>query len=272
MLIASAGFSLMLLSVKFISKEMPASEIVFFRSIFTLIVTFFMLRYRKVTPIFGRKRSILVLRGVFGVTALTLFYLTIQHIPLASAITVQYTSPIFTIIFGIFILKEKVKPLQWVFFAISFLGIFLIKGYDSEVPVMYLLFGLLSAIFAGLAYNCIRLVKDTDHPLVVVFYFPLIALPVMGVISYFNWFVPTPSDWFWLLLVGIFTQIGQVFMTMSYHHGSVAQVSGIRYFGIIYALAYGFFIFNESYAWMSLVGMLLVISGVLMNFILKDSN
>src|SRR5690606_2025282 len=108
-----------------------------------------------------------ILRGVFGVTALTLFFYTLQKLPLGSAITIQYLSPIFTAFFAIFMLGEKMYKIQWLFFGISFAGIAVIKGFDPNISLPLFLMGLGSAIFAGLAYNCVRKVKDTDHPLVV---------------------------------------------------------------------------------------------------------
>ena len=173
MLISTFAFSIMTLFVKFIDG-IHAFEIIFFRSLFSLVFSFIYLRVKRISPL-GNNRKYLVLRGVFGVTALTLFFITLQNVPLANAVTIQYLSPIFTAIFAIFMLGERLRWVQIVFFLISFVGIFIIKGYDDNISTYYLILGLISAVFAGLAYNCIRKVKDTDHPLVVVLYFPLIA-------------------------------------------------------------------------------------------------
>lgn len=269
MLIASVGFSLMLLSVKMLPKGFPTHEIVFFRSLVSIIITLVMLKMAKVKPIFGHQKGILILRGVFGVIALSLFFYTVQNIPLASAVTIQYTSPIFTILFGIFLLKEKVTPAQWLLFFLAFAGVAMVKGVDTNLPWLFLLCGLTSAIFSGLAYNMIRMVRKTDHPYVVVLYFPLVAIPVMGVWCLLDWQQPTLAEFGWLLAAGIFTQVGQVFMTMSYHQAQLVAVSGIRYLGIVYALAYGYFFFDETYSWLPLVGMTVVVLAVLVNIFLK---
>lgn len=267
MLIASVGFSLMLLSVKFI-PHIPANEIVFFRSIISFVITVVMLRSRKI-PLLGNKRGILLLRGIFGVIALTLFFITIQKVQLASAITVQYLSPIFTVILAIFILKEKVNPVEWIFFAVAFGGVVLVKGFDSNLPWLYVGLGLTSAVFSGLAYNCVRLVKDSDHPLVVVLYFPLVAIPIMGIYTIFDWQTPQGWDWLFILSTGIFTQVGQVYMTKAFHAENIALVSIVRYLGIIYALFYGYIFFDETYSTLSLVGMGMVLFGVAANLIFR---
>jgi drug/metabolite transporter (DMT)-like permease len=268
MLIATMGFALIVISVKFI-PNIPAHEIVLARSIISLLISVVMLRHRKI-PLLGNRRGILLLRGVFGVTALTLFFITIQNIQLASAITVQYTSPIFTIVFAIFILKEKVSPATWFFFALAFAGVLVVKGFDDTLPWFYVMLGLISAVFSGLAYNCIRLVKDTDHPLVVVLYFPLIALPVMAILTCFNFVMPVGWDWLYLVAIGILTQIAQLYMTKAYHAEDMAYVSIVRYLGIGYALFFGYIFFDETYSMLSLFGMGLVLLGIIGNLIYRS--
>ena len=162
------------------------------------------------------------------------------------------------------------RKVQWLFFLVAFLGIGLLKGFDDRVSLFYLILGIFSAFFAGAAYNCIRMVKDTDHPLVVVLYFPMVATPIMLVLSYFNWVSPVGWEWAIILLLGIFTQIGQVFMTLALQLEKANIVASLKYLGSLYALAYGYFLFDETYDWISLVGILLILSGVLLNVGLKS--
>ena len=269
MLISTFAFSLMTLFVKFI-PDIHAFEIIFFRSLISLIISFTALRMKRIYP-FGVNKKYLILRGLFGVTALTLFFITLQNVPLANAVTIQYLSPIFTAIFAIFMLGERLKWLQGVFFFISFCGVLMIKGFDDRIETTYLLLGITSAVFAGLAYNCIRKVKDTDHPLVVVLYLPLIATPIMGVLSFFNWKTPTLEELGILLVIGIATQFGQVFMTKALQAENAAKISAMKYFGTIYALGYGYLFFSETYSTQALMGIGLVIVGVILNVIYKST-
>lgn len=263
MLLSSFAFSLMTLFVKYLDN-IHAFEIIFFRSLVSLVITFSYLKIKKISPL-GVNKKYLILRGVFGVTALTLFFVTLQNVPLANAVTIQYLSPIFTAIFAIFMLGEKLKWLQGLFFLISFAGVILIKGFDERISTLYFVLGIVSAVFAGLAYNSIRKVKDTDHPLVVVLYFPLIATPVMAVLSYFYWTTPSLFDMVILISIGLVTQVGQVYMTKALQIENAAKISAMKYVGIIYALAYSYFIFDETYSTQALLGIGLVILGVLFN-------
>ena len=189
--------------------------------------------------------------------------------PLASAVTIQYLSPLFTSIFAIFILKERMASIQWLFFGLSITGVVVLKRFDPGINLLYMMLGLGSAFFAGLAYNAIRKVRGTDHPVVMVFYFPLIATPIMAVLSIFNWVTPTGWDWLILLGMGVFTQIGQVNMTKALQADAANKVTSLKYLGAIYALLYGFFIFGETYTRQSIFGIILILSGVLANVLIK---
>ena len=268
MLISVLGFALMNLTVKFLGR-LPATELVLFRSLVSIVLSVYFLKRRHI-PLFGNQKKYLILRGIFGVTALTLFFYTLQKLPLGSAITIQYLSPIFTAFFAIFMLGEKMYKIQWLFFAISFAGIAVIKGFDPNISLPLFLMGLGSAVFAGLAYNCIRKVKDTDHPLVVVFYFPLMAIPVMAIISLFNWVTPIGWEWGLLLLMGVLTQIAQVYMTKALQNAEANEITGLKYLGVIFALGFDFLIFDIQYRPMALAGIAMVLSGVIINIIYKS--
>ena len=267
MMIASVFFALMNLLVKFV-PHIPSYEIVFFRCVITLVISLSYLRKHGI-PIFGTNKKYLILRGVFGISALTMYFTSLQNLPLANAVVLQYLSPIFTTIIAIWFLQEKVTPIQWLFFGISFIGVGVIKGFDSGMEPLYFMLGLSAALLSGFAYNCVRKVKDTDHPMVVVFYFPLIGLPVTGLISSFNWVMPVGWDWLTLLGIGVFTQIAQVRMTKALQASKIALVSSVRYLGVIYAIVFGVIFFDEIPSVYTFTGIGLVLTGVLFNIFYK---
>jgi drug/metabolite transporter (DMT)-like permease len=263
MLVAGIFFSLMNVGVKYLDN-IPAIEIVFFRSLVTLVISAVMIK-RLGISFLGNKKVVLFLRGFFGVIALSLYFLCLQNMPLASAVTIMQLSPIFTTILAIFILKEKVKLPQWAFFLISFLGVALIKGFDPDMPLLYFVLAILSAFISALAYNMVRKLKDSDHPLVVVFYFPLVAMPVAGLMTYFVWVQPEPIEWLILIGIGIATQIAQVNMTKALQMEAVGKVSIVRYLTIVYAIIIGYVFFKDDYGWITLLGISFVVFGVLLN-------
>ncbi|MFT6216791.1 MAG: drug/metabolite transporter (DMT)-like permease, partial [Roseivirga sp.] len=193
MLLATFIFAIMNVLIKYVS-HIPALEIILFRSIVSFIMSGVGLKYQGV-PLLGNNKKILFLRGLAGAFALIMFFTILQEIPLASAVTLMFLGPIFTSILGIWIVKEKVAWLQWVFFAISFVGIVMIKGFDPRVSPIMALLGVGAALCSGIAYNMIRKLKTSEHPLVIIFYFPLVTLPIVGLYSVFNWVQPQGIEW-----------------------------------------------------------------------------
>jgi drug/metabolite transporter (DMT)-like permease len=264
MMLATFFFALMNAAVKWLA-HIPAIEIAFLRSLVSLAIAWGIVRYNHlILP--GNNSKGLLLRGLFGSTSLVLYFITLQHMPLASAVTLQYLSPIFTAILGIFIVREPVRPLQWVFFGISFFGVLVVQGFDDRITPMYLLIGLGSGLFAALAYNMIRQLKFSEHPLIITFYFPLVSLPVTAVLlPTVDWVRPTGTDWMVVMAIGVCAQTAQYFMTRAYQAEALARVVSMKYLGVIYALLFGYFLFGEAFSLTALAGMGIVMVGVMLN-------
>ncbi len=244
--------------------NIPSHEIVLFRALVSFLLSYASLKKHNINP-WGNHKLYLILRGIFGTLGLLSFFYTIQKIPLATAVTIQYLAPIFSTILAIFILKEHTKIIQWFFFLISFSGVLIIKGFDTRISFFYLVVGVLSALFSGLAYNIIRKLKDFDDPLVAVFYFPLVTIPIIAPYTIMNWQQPYGFDWLYLLMVGILTQQAQFYMTKAYQSEQIAIVSNFSYLGTVYAIFFGYFLFGESIGIMSFTGIFLIMVGVLLS-------
>ena len=269
MLVATFTFALMNVFVKALPR-IPAVEIILFRSLVSLLISTYFLQNQSVS-VWGKNKNILIARGVSGAIALLIFFQLLQEIPLAAASSLAYLSPIFTTIIGIFLLKEKVKPIQWIFFSVSFTGVLIIQGFDSRIEITHLLMGVTTSLFMGLAYGFIRMLKTNEHPLVIIFYFPLVMLPISAIWSGFVWVTPDGWDWFYLLMVGVLTQIAQFFMTKSYQSEELNKVSIVNYVGIIFSLSFGWIFFDEFFNVMTILGMALVILGVVANVLKKKA-
>ena len=267
MLLASFIFTLMKVFVKLI-PHIPAIEIILFRSIISFGISLYFLKRQRVS-VWGNNKSILLGRGVSGAIALVTYFSLLQQIPLATASTLQYLSPIFTTVIGIFIVGKKVKPVQFLFFALSFAGILVIQGFDARMNTIHLLMGIVASVFMGLAYNFIRKLKTSEHPLVIIFYFPLVMLPISAIWSSFIWVQPHGYDWLVLVAVGLCTQAAQFFMTKSYQQEELNKVAILSYISIIYSLSFGYIIFDETYDLIIYAGMALVLMGVILNVLFK---
>ncbi len=263
MVLATFIFGVMNVFVKLL-PGIPAVEIVFFRSLISLALSYFMLRRQNVS-VWGKRKAWLFLRGLSGAIALVLYFYTLQVIPLATAVTIWFIVPIFASIIGIFLNKERVHFWQWVFYLIAFGGVVMVEGFDPRVTPGLMLIGIAAALFAGFAYNFIRKINTTEHPLVIIFYFPLVTLPLTGAWSAFNWVMPEGTEWLLLLMVGLLTQVAQFFLTKSYQLEEVSKVSSLTYLGIIYALIFGWLIFDETFNMKTYGGMAVVLLGVVLS-------
>jgi len=269
MLVAVLFFASMNVLVKLIPR-IGAVEIVFFRSVVSLLISFFTVK-RLGISIWGTNKKWLIIRGIAGSIGLLLFFVTIKQMPLASAVSIQYLSPIFTSILGVYLVKERVYSIQGLFFLISFVGVLLIQGFDPRVTTYQLIIGLLSALASGVAYNSIRKLKLSEHPLVIIFYFPLITIPITGsYLLFIGWVNPSLIELSVLLIIGVATQFAQYFMTKAYQSDDLSKVSSVQFLGIILALVFGYLFFDESYTIKSFAGILIVLIGVFLNIGFKN--
>jgi len=165
-------------------QKFPAHELVLARSIISFLLSYLVIRSKGLN-LLGNNKKWLMIRGVAGMTALTIFFYTIHYLPLAIASTVQYLAPVFTVIFAMILLKEEIKKLQWFFIAVAFTGVGMISfnNYLSgsfgtiKIDYFWLGMGILSAAFSGIAYTAIVKLKATDTPINIVIYFPMLSIP-----------------------------------------------------------------------------------------------
>ena len=263
MLVSTTMFALVNTFVKFL-HHIPAHELIFFRSIISLSLCLIAIRRQKLS-VLGNNRPWLLIRGFAGVTALTLFFITLQNISMANAVSIQYLSPLFTAVIAIFLLNEKVRNAQWIYFAMAIVGVMIIKGFDEDLSWFYLGLGICSALFAGLAYNAVRKCKDTDAPVQVVLYFPMVATPIMACWCLYEWVTPQGWDWLFLAIIGGGTQVAQIYMTKALHSDATNKVTPIKYLGAIYAISIGYLVFDETLSLFNFVGIFVILAAVLLN-------
>jgi len=263
MIISAIAFAFLNAIVKYLGN-FNAYQIVFFRSIGTLVFTIPFLLRNKIS-IYGYKKTLLILRGIFGVTSMTLFFISLKYLSMGSAVSLRYISPIFAAVFALFILKEKIKYIQWLFFLIAFCGVMVLKGFDTQIGTTGLLLALASAFFSGLVFIVIRKIGSRDHPVVVVNYFMMVAVLVGGVLCIPYWKTPIGWEWALLLSLGIFGYVGQLYMTKALQLAETNKAAPLKYIEVIFTMLIGLTWFHESYTLWSVLGILLIVIGLTLN-------
>lgn len=269
-MVASAfAFSLMSLLVKILGKSLPSQEIVLGRAIISLILSYWLLRQAGVR-VWGTHRNLLVLRGIFGFVALSCFYYSITHLPLSEATVIQYMHPIFTALLAACLLGERIGKTLIVSSIISLAGVicvtrptFLFGGMAASLNPVAVAVALSGSLFSAAAYVVVRRLSFVEHPLVIVFYFPLITVPatIPTILPEVIW----PHGWEWLILlgVGITTQIGQVCLTRGLQREPAGRATAISYTQVVFATVLAAIFYAEIPNPWAIFGSLLVLAGVL---------
>lgn len=268
MLISTFAFACMNSIVKYLT-DVSAYQIVFFRSLGSLFFTFGFLLRNKI-PIIGKNNTLLISRAIVGSLSMLLFFMSVKHLSIGTAVSLRYVAPIFAAIFAVFLLKEKIKPLQWFFFLISLFGVFILKGYDNQLNTSGLILVMLASLLSGLVYIIISKIGKSEHPIVIVNYFMVFATILGGTLSVNNWVTPKGNDWYFLMSLGVFGYIGQVYMTKAFQNASTNIIAPIKYFEVIYTATIGVFLFGEIYTFYSFLGISFIIGGLILNIWYKS--
>lgn len=263
MLTAVFFFAVMNASAKAL-PHLPSHELVFLRSIFVFVITLYFILKHKL-PLIGNNHKWLFLRGASGLTALMLFFMTLKNMPIASATSLQYLSPIFTVIFAAYMNNQPVRKIQWFYFALAFSGVLLIKGFDERVSVGWLSIGVLAAVIAGFAYNSIIKCKATDHAYTIVIHLTLVSIPVTGIWCFFDFVMPSGVDWLYIVMMGISTQVAQFYSTKALMAGNAADITPWNYTGAIFAVISGYLFFGESIGLLTLIGIGIIAMALILN-------
>lgn len=266
MLLATFAFTIMQVFVKAVSN-IPIAEVVFFRSFITSILCMFYLARNQV-PLIGKRQTFLLIRAGCGIISMSLFFTTLQRMPLGASVSLNYLSPIFTAIFAVLLIKEKIKPIQWLFFATALFGVFLLKGFDTRIDTLNLTFAITGALFGGLAYVIIRKIGNSEHPMVIVNYFMLSATIIAGIVMIPFWKTPNLTEWALLIAIGTLGYFGQIYMTKAFQLEAASQLAPIKYMELVFSLIIGFSWFGEGYSLFSFLGILLILGSMILNILM----
>lgn len=270
MLISSAAFAAMYLIAKRF-QHYGGFELTFFRGLGTAVLAAGYLLVKGI-PLRGNDPKWLALRGITGGASLVLFFLAIAYVPITAAVAIRYLAPLFAILFSMYFLRDRVQPVQWLFFALAFAGVVLLKGFDGRIGGVGLALILASALLAGVTFTIIRKLGTSEHPLVIVFYFTgtSTVIGLLGILSGgAEWVQPVGLDWAYLLSLGVVGFVGQIFMTVAMQTESADAVMPLKYFEAVFLLVLSYFLLGEAYGPLALAGMGLILAGNLANVLHK---
>ncbi len=258
-------FSAMALCVKYASGSISPFQIVFFRSFFGLLMVLPLIAKKKVS-LWGHERFKLTARGICGFGALILHFYTISKLDLGMAIMLNYTAPIFTVIFSIFVLRERPGLSLCFLILLSFAGVVLLNTRSGMAwsPAVWL--ALLSSIFAAFAYLSIRTIRHRESPYTVIFYFTLIS--TAGSLFFLKgWKWPDLGTWGLVAGVVVSSFFGQVWMTTALRRAPAYLVTPFSYLHPVLSFFYGWMLWGDAITWVTATGVFLIVgSGSLISY------
>ena len=260
MFMSMCAFSLMDLIVKW-SVDYPLGQVLFFRGFFGIIFYFFVIPRDRLHDFYKTKRAGLhFLRCFSGLIALVAIFIALRKLPLATVVSISFAAPIFTTIFSIFLLSEKVGIFRWLAVLIGFVGILIITEPGLSELNIYYIFPIIFCL--GLSYVAITIRQlSSTEPVWLIGLFFSIAILIIGVFSFFieGWVSPNLRDLFLLSMVGILGGLANLWLTQSYKYSEVSLVTPLKYLALVFAIIFGYLFWDEIPTFKTLIGASLVI-------------
>lgn len=232
-------------SVRVASSLLPQSEVVFFRNFFALLFLLPLL-WRSGQRLATRRLGLHLLRAVSGLAAMYLYFYALARLPLADALLLNYTSPLFIAFFAVLWLGEEMTGPRLVALSLGLVGVALLFHPSSAIASLAGLLGLASGALAGLAMASVKKLSATEPAIRIVVWFALLATLMSAVPMLVGGLaLPTAEGWMWLIGIGLFGNVGQLGLTKAYAMVPASQVSPLGYSSLLFAGLIGFFGWGE---------------------------
>ena len=263
MFMSVCAFSLMDLIVKW-SEDYPLGQVLFFRGFFGVVIYFFIMPRERIKNFYYTKRARLhFLRCLSGLIALIAIFIALRKLPLATVVSISFAAPIFTTIFSIFLLNEKVGFYRWLAVSIGFIGIIIITEPGFDDLNIYYLFPIIFCL--GLSYVAItiRQLSTTEPVWLIALNFSIVITLASLFTIPFGWVMPNVKDLALLCMIGFFGGFANLWLSQSFKLSEVSLVSPLKYLALIFGIFFGYLIWDEIPTIRTLLGALLVIASSL---------
>ena len=259
MFLSVCAFSLMDLVVKW-SNGYPLGQVLFFRGFIGALLYFLIIPRDRITNFYYTKRAGLhFLRCFFGLIALLSIFTALRNLPLATVVSISFAAPIFTTIFSIFFLNEKVGVYRWLAVLIGFIGIIIIAQPGLTELNIYYVYPIVFCL--GMAYVAIsiRQLSKTEPVWLISLYFS-IAITIVSLTTIPNgWIMPSFNDFIILSFLGVFGGVANLWLSQSYKFSEVSLVTPLKYLTLVFAIIFGYLIWGEIPTIKTLAGAFLVL-------------
>ena len=259
MFISVCAFSLMDVIVKW-SDDYPVGQVLFFRGFCGIIPILFLIPKERFFDFYKTERPALhIKRCLAGLIAIVSIFVALRNLPLATVVSISFASPIFTTIFSIFLLKEKVGFYRWLAVFVGFIGIIIISEPGFSSLNIYYIYPIIFCLGLSYVAIAIRKLSSTEPVWLISFFFSFSILIFSFFSLYQQWIMPSFIDLILLSSIGILGGIANLWLSQSYKYSEVSLVSPLKYLALVFAIIFGYLVWNEIPTIKTLMGALLVI-------------
>ena len=266
MFISVCAFSIMDVIVKW-SEAYPVGQVLFFRGFCGIIPLLFIIPKERYLDFYKTERAMLhLMRCLAGLVALISIFIALRNLPLATVVSITFAAPIFTTIFSIFLLNEKVGFYRWMAVLVGFIGIIVISEPGFSSLNFYYIYPIIFCL--GLSYVAITIRKlSATEPVWLISLFFSFSIMILSFFTFYqDWIMPSFTDLFLLAMIGILGGLANLWLSQSYKFSEVSLVTPLKYLALVFAIIFGYFIWNEVPSNKTLMGSLMVILSSLIIF------
>jgi len=259
MFISVCAFSLMDVIVKW-SDAYPVGQVLFFRGFCGIIPILFLIPKERFLDFYKTERPALhIKRCLAGLIAIVSIFVALRNLPLATVVSISFASPIFTTIFSIFLLREKVGFYRWLAVFVGFVGIIIISEPGFSSLNIYYIYPIIFCLGLSYVAIAIRKLSSTEPVWLISFFFSFSILIFSFFSLYQKWIMPSFVDLILLSSIGILGGIANLWLSQSYKFSEVSLVSPLKYLALVFAIVFGYLVWDEIPTVKTLMGALLVI-------------
>ena len=266
MFLSVCAFSIMDLIVKW-SDDYPLGQVIFFRGFFGIVLYYFVIPKERIKDFYFTKRPLLHFsRCFFGLAALLSIFTALRNLPLATVVSISFAAPIFTTIFSIFFLSERVGYFRWLAVFIGFIGILIISEPGLSSLNVYYIFPVIFVLGMSYVAISIRQLSSTEPVWLISLFFSA-AITFAGLLTLpFGWIMPSFYDLTLLSMIGFFGGVANLWLSQSYKFSEVSLVTPLKYLALVFAIVFGYLIWGEVPSGKTLIGAILVIASSIIIF------
>ena len=259
MLGSSLFFGLMAVSIRLASEQLHAFEIAFFRNFFGLIVALPLLLHHGPGLLRTRQLPKYLVRCVIGIVSMLASFWAISQLPLAEAVSLAYSTPIFVTIAAVLLLGEVVRGRRWAAVALGFIGVLIIVRPGAETFQMASLAAVFAAVLSAIVAIQIKQLSRTEPADAIVIYTTLLWVPMSLLPAVFVWEWPQGITWLWVIAAGVLGTGGHMLWTRALKLGDVSALTPISFAQLPVVVLAGWILFGETLDRWTFVGAAIIL-------------